>query len=114
MDGRESGDIGEDSGFDESLGLLADPYRRRLLVTLLEHNPEDEAAIPHDLTTDDEELEALLVEMTHIHLPKLESRGVIEWDRDENVVRRGPAFEEVRPLLELVVEHRDELPEGWL
>jgi len=32
-------------------------------MTLLEHNPEDEASIPEDLTTDDEELEAMLVAM---------------------------------------------------
>nr|WP_254523737.1 transcriptional regulator [Natrinema caseinilyticum] len=83
-------------------------------MTLLDHNPEDEAAIPDDLTTDDEELEEMLMAMTHTHLPKLESLGLIEWNREKNVVTRGPAFDELRPLLELIDRHQDELPEGWL
>lgn len=99
---------------EEAFDLLRPPYRRRLLMSLLEHNPEDEATIPDDLTTNDEELENMLIDMTHIHLPKLESLEVIEWDRDENVVTRGPAFEELRPLLELIDRHRDELPDGWM
>jgi len=94
--------------------LLANRYRRRLLLTILDHNPEDEASIPDDLTTDDEELQTMLIEMTHTHLPKLESLEVIEWDRENNVVRRGSAFEELRPLLELVARHQDELPDGYL
>ena len=98
----------------DAFDLLKSAYRRRLLVTLLDHNPEDETDIPEDLTTSDEELEAMLREMTHIHLPKLESLDVVEWDREENVVTRGPTFEELRPLLELVHKHRDELPEGWI
>ena len=98
----------------DAYGLLANPYRRRLLLTLLEHNPEDEAAIPDDLTTDDEELEQMLITMTHTHLPKLESYDVIEWDRENNVVRRGPLFDELRPLLELIDNHRDELPDDWV
>ena len=88
--------------------------RRRLLMTLLDHNPEDEASLPDDLTTDDEELKEMLIKMTHTHLPKLESAAVIEWDRDSNVVRRGPQFEELRPLLELIDNHRDELPDEWV
>lgn len=99
---------------ENAFTLFADPYRRRLLLTILDHNPEDEAAIPEAIATDQEELEALLVKMHHVHLPKLESHDVIEWDRHKNVVRKGPAFDELRPLLELVDEHRDELPDGWL
>ncbi|EFW90718.1 hypothetical protein ZOD2009_17720 [Haladaptatus paucihalophilus DX253] len=81
---------------------------------MLDHNPEDEAAIPDDLTTDDEELEQMLITMTHTHLPKLESYDVIEWDRENNVVCRGPQFEELQPLLELIDNHRDELPDDWV
>lgn len=99
---------------DGALRSFANPYRRQLLVTLLAHNPEDETAIPDDLTTDDEELELMLIEMEHNHLPKLEELGLIEWDRENGVVRRGPTFQELRPLLELMVKHSDELPDGWL
>lgn len=110
VDATESSEI----VFDDALQSFAHPYRRRLLLTLLEHNPENENDIPADLTTSDEELEEMLIAMTHTHLPKLEDLGVIKWDRDKNVVRRGPAFDELRPLLELIDRHRDELPDGWL
>lgn len=83
-------------------------------MTLLEHNPEDEANIPEDLASSDEELDGLLIEMTHAHLPKMEELGVIEWDQEDNVVTKGPAFDELRPLLELIDKHQDELPDGWL
>lgn len=96
------------------LDLLVSPYRRRLLLTLLEHNPEDEANIPEDLASSDEELDELLIGMIHTHLPKMEEIGVIEWDRGDNVVTKGPTFDELRPLLELVDNHRDELPDKWL
>jgi hypothetical protein len=107
---RESLDV----TFDDAFRLLADPYRRRLLLTLLESNPEDETDIPEDLTTTDEELEKMLIAMTHVHLPKLESLDVIEWDRERNVVRKGANFEGLRPLLELIENHRDELPDEWV
>ncbi|MDS0283836.1 DUF7344 domain-containing protein [Haloarcula onubensis] len=110
MSNREVGALSSGEAFD----LLRNPYRRRLVMTLLDHNPEDEASIPGDLTTDDEELEEMLIAMAHTHLPKLESLDIIEWNREKNVVTRGPAFDELRPLLELIDRHQDELPDGWL
>lgn len=96
------------------LDLLASPYRRQLLMTLLEHNPEDEASIPESLASSDEELDGLIMEMTHVHLPKMEELGIIEWSRENNVVTKGPRFDELRPLLELIDKNQNELPEGWL
>ncbi len=45
--------------------------------------------------------------MHHIHLPKLEEYGFIEWDRDNDLVTQGPRFDEVRPSLRLVAEQQD-------
>jgi hypothetical protein len=56
----------------------------------------------------------MLVTLTHVLLPKLAVLEVIEWGRDENVVRQRPAFNELRPLLEPIDWHQDELPDGWL
>lgn len=97
---------------DAAFGLLANLYRRQILMTLLDHNPEDQTSISEDLTTNDTEHEAMRVQLNHVHLPKLEELGVIEWNRDAHVVTRGPTFEELRPLLELINQHRDELPDG--
>jgi len=99
--------------FDAMLEAVSDVQRRKLLVALLEHNPQDDS--PVVVVDDESESEAVerLVTMTHVHLPKLEDHGFIEWDRDRNEVSKGPAFEEIRPLLELLVEHEDELPADW-
>ena len=101
---------------DTALDILANEYRRRLLVALLEHNPQDDdnPLVPEDIHLATEDLETLRIHMTHTHLPKLEEAEFIEWDRDTNTIRTGPRFDEVRPLLELMQNHADELPDGWL
>jgi hypothetical protein len=101
---------------DTVLDVLANQYRRRVLVALLEHNPQDDEdpQIPADVNLADEDLETLKIHMTHSHLPKLEDAGFIEWNRDTNAVRKGPRFDEIRPLLELMRDHADELPSDWI
>lgn len=105
-----------DPALDTYLELLSNHYRRRLLVALLDHNPQDDADthIPDHIVLEDDDLESVQLRMNHIHLPKLEEAGFIEWSPGANEVRKGPRFGEIRPLLELMVNHADELPEGWL
>jgi hypothetical protein len=97
--------------------MLANRHRRRLLVHLIDGNPEDRAEIPQDIVHEgevrEETLDALGVEFEQTHLPMLERAGVIDWDHDEEVIVKGPEFDTVRPMLELLVEHQDELPEDW-
>jgi hypothetical protein len=101
---------------DHFLDVLANRYRRRVLVALLEHNPQDDndPQIPDDVTLEAGDLESLMINMRHTHLPKLEKTGLIEWDRETNTVKQGPQFEEIQPLLELMENHADELPDDWL
>ncbi|MFC7096515.1 DUF7344 domain-containing protein [Halobaculum marinum] len=101
---------------DTMLDVLANGYRRRLLAALLEHNPQDDRdpQLPADTICSDEDLETLKIRMRHTHLPKLEGAGVVEWDREANSVRKGPHFDEIRPLLELMSAHADELPGCWV
>jgi hypothetical protein len=94
---------------------LSNEYRRRLLVNLIEHNPQDDSVdIPDDIVIGDKERDLLQAEMVHTHLPKLEAAGYIQWEKDTHEVMKGPRFDEIRPLLELIYEHRDDLPDGWL
>jgi hypothetical protein len=101
---------------DVFLEILSNRYRRRLLVALLEHNPQDDedTQLPADVRYEGEELKRYRMLMTHTHLPKLDEAGLIEWDPEKNAVRVGPRFDEIRPLLELMHTHADELPDGWL
>jgi hypothetical protein len=61
-----------------------------------------------------DEPEVLQTELVHVHLPKLADRGYISWNREENTISKGPNWDDIAPLLELIDTHRDELPEGWL
>lgn len=101
------------SSVDEALDALADVRRRTLLVSLLEHNPQDEKPTIAD-SVDGQEPVVRLIDMKHVHLPKLVDYGFIEWDEDTHEVSKGPDFDEIRPLLELLEDHENELPPGWL
>jgi hypothetical protein len=97
------------------LEALADPYRRQLLVALLEANPQDDDDTdPLGLLAGDERDETLEAALTHVHLPKLESLGYIEWNRDTGQISKGPNWDRIAPLLHLIHDHREELPDGWL
>lgn len=100
--------------FDDVLDALADVQRRTLLLALLRHNPQDDSPVVVGDTESEIEAVVSLIEMRHRHLPKLVEYGFIEWDEEHNEVKKGPQFAEIRPLLELLDDHEDELPEGWL
>lgn len=99
--------------FDDMLDMLRHIQRRKLLVALMDHNPQDDTPVVVDSNDDTDSLERL-VQMQHIHLPKLAEYEFIEWDRDTHEVSKGRNFEQIRPLLELLDNHQDELPSDWL
>lgn len=104
----------ETVSFDEMLEALVHVQRRKLLVSLLDHNPQDDSpAVITDPETDPDSIERI-IQMKHVHLPKLADKGLIEWNRQRNEVVKGPNFDEIRPLLELLDDHQDELPDDWL
>lgn len=102
----------EKVSFDEVVDALAASQRRNLLVALLEGNLRDDSPVVVDADSDDQAFERF-VSMRHVHLPKLEEYGFIGWDEVSHEVTRGPTFEEIRPLLELLDDHEDELPADW-
>lgn len=105
--------ISQSLSFDDAVDALADVQRRKLLMALLEHNPQDD--VPVVLTGEDgDDAVERLVTMQHVHLPKLVDYGFVEWDQATHEVTKGPQFDEIRPLLELLDEHADELPADWL
>lgn len=100
--------------FDDMVDALADVQRRKLMTALLEHNPQnDSPVVITDSEKDADEL-GRLVSMNHVHLPKLVDYGFITWNEDTHEVEKGPDFDEIRPLIELLDDHKDELPEDWL
>ena len=105
------------TSLDKMLDILRSSHRRRILVALQDHNPRDEDelaadSIASDDATDDD-LEQLKIQLHHTHFPKLAAAGYIEWDPDTETIRRGPNFDDVAPLLMLMADHADELPDDW-
>lgn len=93
---------------------LKHPYRRRILTLVFEHNPRDDDELSVDrLATGDDDFELLVTELYHVHLPKLAETGYIDWDKHSPTIRRGSKFDDVAPLLRVMIEHQDELPDGW-
>ncbi|WP_433629501.1 winged helix-turn-helix domain-containing protein [Halomicrococcus sp. NG-SE-24] len=109
-----TGDSAAPGSLDRIFDALSHPYRRRILLLVSEHNPRDEDEFSVvELATEDDDLELLTTELYHAHLPKLAESGYIEWDEDIHSIRRGPNFDEIAPLLRLMDDYQDELPEGW-
>lgn len=54
------------------------------------------------------------VQLHHVHLPLLEETGLVAWNRDTDIVRRGEGFEAAEPILTALEARRDALPDGYL
>lgn len=96
---------------DRALQSLAAADRRRLLAELVARDTRSAVQLPDDLATAVDDERAMLLRMRHIHLPKLANHGFVDWDRKQHVVWPGPRFDEVEPLVRLLRDHADELPE---
>ena len=95
---------------DEHFEALADEQRREVLLTILERNPQDDRTVTAAVRA--EGARTATTELHHAHLPKLEDYGLIEWDRGRNEITKGPLFHQIRPLLVLLEENRDQLAEA--
>jgi hypothetical protein len=98
----------------EMLEILSHPHRRRIITRLHDRNPRDEDEFELEELAGDDELENGTIDLFHNHLPKLAEAGFVNWDQEQHIVTRGPRFEEIAPLIDLMVAHQDELPANWL
>jgi DNA-binding transcriptional ArsR family regulator len=98
----------------ELLKILSHPHRRRIITRLHERNPRDEDEFELEELAGSDEFDTETLMLIHSHLPKLAEAGFINWDREQEIVTRGPRFEEIAPLVDLMVAHQDELPANWL
>ncbi|WP_089669548.1 DUF7344 domain-containing protein [Halobacterium jilantaiense] len=91
---------------DTLFTALADENRRRLLTLLATASDGDPPVrVPEDLLVSTPTSPETAVRLHHVHLPKLAAMGYVEWDPDSGTVRRGPAFEDLLPLLTVIHEH---------
>lgn len=91
---------------DATFDALAAADRRRVLSLLANRREDDPPLrVPDDLATGRQASEATATRLHHVHLPKLASMDYVEWDPDSGAVRRGPAFEELEPVLSVLNEY---------
>ncbi|WP_254761476.1 hypothetical protein [Natrinema marinum] len=97
---------------NDLLTIVANDYRRELLISLLERERDrkTEALLPDDIAVDGANRDAQVAELHHCHLPMLAEGDLIEWHRDDNWITTGSRFDDIKPLLELLAEHDEELP----
>ena len=94
--------------FDRIADALGHQVRRRVLVGLLEKNPQDvRETIVADGGSDGATTE---VELVHVHLPKLEDLGYISWDKDSGTLLKGNRWDEIEPTLRLLHTNRAAIP----
>jgi hypothetical protein len=97
---------------DTQLNVLANVHRRRLLIALAQSNPQhDQTSASSASETNSDEHDQAIV-MRHVHLPKLEDRGYIDWDQEAQRVTKGPQFDDIQPLLTVLIENQEALPDG--
>lgn len=103
----------ERATLNELFEVLSKSPRRRILTALVDANPRDVAEFAPAEFTNDERREDVLTRLYHTHLPKLDEAGFIKWDPDSETITRGPRFDEIAPLVELMIAHPGELPADW-
>ncbi|MFC6823527.1 DUF7344 domain-containing protein [Halopelagius fulvigenes] len=96
---------------DEHLALLANDQRRAIVEILAEENRShqvrllagwtaaEERGVPLDALPE-EAVERMEVKLHHVHLPKLDEAGIVEYDAEENRVAPGAEMATARRLVE--------------
>jgi len=98
---------------ERAFDALRDPVRRHILAKLVGGSaPTDGRAIVESIDDGSRDVPEIRIELLHVQLPKLDRLGYIEWVPGD-AVRRGPRFEEIEPVIELLVGHEDALPARW-
>ncbi|MFC6767211.1 hypothetical protein [Natrinema soli] len=99
--------------YNELYEVVSNVQRRQLLFALLEESPKTDSPEELDTPPNVTKFEKLnRIECHHVHLPKLDDYGFINWFPEMSHIERGPKFDEIEPTLELLAEHHKELPEG--
>ncbi|MFB6130515.1 MAG: hypothetical protein ABEJ28_06815 [Salinigranum sp.] len=97
---------------DRVFETLGHPLRRRLLLAVRDRSAFHERGVSIHEVAPDEHADGFVAEMYHVHLPKLADSGYVDWDRRDEVIRCGPRFEDLSPVLEALSEWQSERSEA--
>ena len=62
----------------------------------------------------DEDVARLRLALRNTHLSALVERGILTYDPDEHIVRKGPRFDALGSLSNPPDDHGGEFPDGYL
>jgi len=105
----------DSSEIDELFSLCSDPHRRIVLSTLLERgrvltrDDLTEAIVVQDHQVaieeiDEAERSRITSNLHHVHLPKLDDSGYLEYDRKRSLVTPAVRLEAARSSLSAVLD----------
>lgn len=92
---------------------LRHPERRQVLVRLNDFPPATDDAVELEAVFRDDYLDDAAVSLHHVHLPKLDAAGFVDWDPDRRVISHGRRFDAIAPLIDLLEDHHHDLPVEW-
>ncbi|AXG08516.1 ArsR family transcriptional regulator (plasmid) [Haloplanus rubicundus] len=87
---------------DRIMEVLSKQQRREILYRLKRDDRLEPFQGPDALDSSE-------IELYHVHLPKLEAAGYIDWNRETGAVMKGPQYDEVETFLTLIENHADEV-----
>ncbi|WP_408960763.1 hypothetical protein [Natrinema sp. 74] len=105
----------ESRAFDSVLDLCQNQHRRIVLGTLAEEqrsltlNDLTQAVLKYNHQTpiteaSEDVLTEIRLSLYHVHLPKLASEGLINYDSERHLVEPTEQFEQVQPTLSTILD----------
>ena len=93
--------------------LRAEP-RRELLLSLRSVGADQSVPLPRSAVGKQSRrnIEAIELELIHHHLPLLADNHFIEWEKQPFQATRGPRFEEILSVVELLMANASFVPES--
>jgi hypothetical protein len=95
-------DVFTSSKVDRIMEVLSKQQRRAILYRLKREDRLEPFQGPDAMDSSE-------IELYHVHLPKLEAAGYIDWNRETGAVMKGPQYDEVETFLTLIENHADEV-----
>lgn len=95
---------------DQILHAVSIRYRRAILLLLRREEVVRETDI---MVRNESQIDEVEKDLHDNHLPLLAEAGFIEWNQETGKITKGPRFDEIQPMLELIENHSDELPPDW-
>jgi hypothetical protein len=92
---------------DRILDILSKRERRVILRLLKRDGARNKTDL---LSRGGDVLDGGATALHHVHLPRLEAAGYVEWDRETGEIATGSRYDEAESILTLLEAHADELP----